>query len=87
MGQAAADGAVVVDMDEFLAELVMEKPAAFFLGKRFGVTAIDCRIDFPELPDKIADRKLGESAHLKAPRVSREINQGLQGPQVHIIRG
>jgi hypothetical protein len=33
---------------------------------------LDGRIDFAELPDKIADRELGESAHLKAPWVSRE---------------
>jgi hypothetical protein len=35
-GQAVADGAGVVDIDEFLAELIMGKPAGFFLGKRFG---------------------------------------------------
>jgi hypothetical protein len=36
------------------------------------VSAIDCRIDFAEFPDKIADREQGEFAHLRAPWASRE---------------
>jgi len=70
--RAAAGRAVVAEMDEFLAGLVMGKPAGLFLGKRFGVTPVDCRIDFAEFPDETVYGELGESPHLKAPMVSRE---------------
>lgn len=73
LGQAAANGAVVVDLDEFLAEAVAGEPATLLFGKRFGVSAVNGGIDFAEFPDKIADREQGEFAHRKAPRVSREV--------------
>jgi len=69
---ASANGAVVVDMDEFLAKFVVRKPASLFLGKRLTVTAVDNRIDLAELSDKIADSKAGGFAHLRTPGVSRE---------------
>jgi hypothetical protein len=69
---AAVNRTVVIDMDKFLAEPVVRKPAGRFLWKRFTVPAVDKRIDFPELSDNIANCKAGGFAHLKAPRVSRE---------------
>jgi hypothetical protein len=69
---ATTNGTVVVDVYKLLAKLVMGKPASLFFGKGFTVTAVDERIDIPELSDKIANSKAGGFAHLKAPRVSRE---------------
>jgi hypothetical protein len=69
---AAANGAVVIDLDEVLSKFVMGKPAGLFLGKGIRVTAVDERIDFAELSDKIANREAGGFAHLKGPGVSRE---------------
>ena len=64
---AAADGTIVVDVDEFLSRFVMRKPESLFFGKWFTVTAVDERIDFPELSDIITNREAGGFAHLKAP--------------------
>jgi len=69
---AATNGTVVVYVDEFLPKFVMGKPAGLFFGKWFEVTAVDERIDFPELFDNISNCEAGGFAHLKAPRVSRE---------------
>jgi hypothetical protein len=70
--EAAADGAIVVDMDKLGTELVTGEPAGFFLGKRFGVGAVDSGIDFLEVCDYIVNRELGEINHLGSSRVSRE---------------
>ena len=70
--EAAADGAIVVDMDKLGMELVTGEPAGFFLGKRFGVGAVDSGIDFLELCDYIVNREPGEINHLRAPGVFRE---------------
>jgi hypothetical protein len=59
-------------MDEVFFEAVMGEPAGLFLGEGFAVKAVDDGIDFAELSDNIADRELGESAHLGTPWVSRE---------------
>lgn len=69
---AATNGTLVINMNEFLSKLIMRKPASPFFGKWFAVTAIDEGIDFPELSDNISNREAGGFAHLKAPGVSRE---------------
>ena len=51
---AATNGTVVVDVDKLLVKFVMGKPAGLFFGKGFTVTAVDERIDFPELSDNIS---------------------------------
>lgn len=71
LGDATANGAVVVDMNVLLSKLVMRKPTSLFLGKWFAVPAVDKRIDFPELSDNITNREQGEIVHLKNSRVSR----------------
>jgi hypothetical protein len=73
LGNTAADGAVVVDVNEFLAKSVTRKPAGLFLGKWFTVAPVDKRIDFPQLFDNIANCELNEFVHLKDPGVSREV--------------
>jgi len=69
---AAANGTVVVDMDELLAELVVGKPAGLFLREGFTVTVVDERIDFPELSDNIGNCEASQIAHVKDSGVSRE---------------
>jgi hypothetical protein len=69
---AAANGTVVIDMNVFLAELVMGEPSSLFLGKGFGVSAVNERIDFPELSDNITDSEANVFAHVKISGVSRE---------------
>ena len=70
--EAAADGAIVVDMDKLGMELIAGEPAGFLLGKRFGVSPVDSGIDFLEVCDYIVNRELGEINHLKAPRAFGE---------------
>jgi len=65
--EAAADGAIAVDIGKLGMELTTGEPAGFFLGKRFGVGAVDSGIDFFELCAYIGNRELGEINHLKAP--------------------
>ena len=72
LGDTAADGSVVIDMDKLFTKFIMGKPTSLFLGKRFFMAAVDEGIDSPELSDNITNRELGEFTHLKAPRVSRE---------------
>ena len=69
---ATLGGSIVVDMDEFLSELVMGKPAGLFLGKWFTVPVVDKRIDFPELSDNIGNCEANEFAHVKSSGASRE---------------
>ena len=44
--EAAADGAIVVDMDKLGTELITGEPAGFFFGERIGVVPVDSGIDF-----------------------------------------
>jgi len=69
---AAANGTVVVDMNEFFSEFIVGKPTALFLGKRFTVTAVNERIDIPELSDNIGNCEASPIAHVKSSGVSRE---------------
>ncbi len=69
---AAANGSVVVDMDEFLAEFIARKPAGWFLGEWFTVTAVNERIDIPELSDNIGNCEASKIAHVRSSGVSRE---------------
>jgi hypothetical protein len=69
---AAANGTVVIDVNEFLAKFIMGKPTGLFFREGLTVPTVDKRIDLSELSDKIGDSKAGGFAHLKAPEVSRE---------------
>ena len=70
--EAAADGAVVVDVDKSGMELIMGEPSGFFLRKRLLVGSNNSGIDFRELGDYSVNRELGEIDHLISSRVSRE---------------
>lgn len=72
MGNASANGTVVVDVDVFLSESVVGKPASFLFGESFGVPAVDKRIDFAKLSDKMSNSEARVFAHTESPGVSRE---------------
>jgi len=81
--EAAADGSVVIDMDKLRMELITGEPAGFFLGKRFGVGAVDSGIDFLELCDHIINREPGEIYHLGSSpgfleRTYRQVRRSLE---------
>ena len=69
---AAANGSVVIDMDEFLSKFIVRKPAGLFFGEWFTMTAVNERIDIPELSDNIGNCEASKIAHVKSSGVSRE---------------
>lgn len=72
MRHAPADGTIVVDMNEFLAEPVVGKPAGLSLREGFTVTDVDEKIDIPELSDNIGNCEANQFAHVKSSGASRE---------------
>lgn len=72
MGNAASNGTVVVDLNVFLSESVVGKPASFFFGESFGISAVDKRIDFAKHSDNMGNSEARVFAHTESPGVSRE---------------
>lgn len=73
LSDAAGNGAVVVDRNIFLPELVMGKPTGLFLGEGFDITAIDKFIAFEKLFDKMSySSEANVIAHFETPGASRE---------------